>query len=159
MLQYIVTRRFYTKNTMEEQLIQYETALLAKEKGFNEYCKKEYVETLEHTLACRGGDFTFQHQPPRIIDIGIKESYDKFHAKAPTQSLLQKWLRGKQIDITVITDWKKGKRVYYVGFSFVNHKNEIDIWFSKDEDKNKIEYPKYEDALEVGLRESLETVL
>lgn len=34
----------------EEQLITYETAYLAKEKGFDIDCKNKYVETLEHTL-------------------------------------------------------------------------------------------------------------
>lgn len=114
---------------MKEKTINFQTAKLAKEKGF------EYSWDVDFTL----------------FD-------DDLYINSPTQSLLQKWLREKRIDITVITDWKKGKRVYYVGFSFVNTKNEIDIWFSKDENKNKIEYSEYEYALEVGLFKSLHRV-
>lgn len=112
---------------MQETIITFETAKLAKEKNFDWKISKFYAE------------------PPNAV-------------KAPTQSLLQKWLREKRIDITVITDWKKAKRVYYVGFIFVNDKNQINIWFSKDEDKNKIEYFCYEDALEIGLQESLKLI-
>ena len=151
MLQYIVTRRFYTKNTMEEQLIQYKTALLAKEKGFNEYCKKEYVETLEHTLACRGGDFTFPHQPPRIIDIGIKESYDKFHAKAPTQSLLQKWLREvHEIEVNPAQNFTKGGIKMQYNISIESYKyNHLGKYIYGNT---------YEEVLEVGLQEGLKLI-
>lgn len=114
---------------MEEKTIKIQTAKLAKKKGF------EYSW---------GVDFS-------LFD-------DDLYINSPTQSLVQKWLREKRIDITVITDWKKGKRIYYVGFSFVNDKNQVDIWFSKDDDKNKIEYSDYEDALEVGLYECLQIV-
>ena len=122
----------------EDDLVTYETALLAREKGFDIDCGWK-LRKLD--------DGTFTHT--NCSDLGVEQ---------PTQSLLKKWLREKRIDIMVITDWKKGSRVYYVGFSFVNDKNEIDIWFSKDQDKNKIEYSKYEDALEVGLFESLQMV-
>jgi len=147
---------------MEEQFIKYETALLAKEKGF----KHDY----KNCIYLDEGKFVFyqNYETKEIYALG--NNFDEMHPNAGTieiplqvdalrQSELQKQLRLKNIDITVITDWKKGKRIYYVGFSFVNSKNEIDIWFSKDEDKNKIEYSTYEDALEVGLLESLETVL
>jgi hypothetical protein len=114
---------------MEEKTIKFQTAKLAKEKGF------EYSWDVDFSL----------------FD-------DDLYINSPTQSFVQKWLREKRIDITIITDWKKGKRIYYVGFSFVNDKNQVDIWFSKDDDKNKIEYSDYEDALEVGLYECLQRV-
>lgn len=123
---------------LDDDLVTYETALLAKNKGFDIDCGWK-LRKLD--------DGTFTHT--NCSDLGVEQ---------PTQSLLKKWLREKRMDITVITDWKKGKRIYYVGISFVNDKNEIDIWFSKDENKNKIEYSVYEDALEVGLFECLQRV-
>ena len=122
----------------EDNLVTYDTALLAKNKGFDIDCGWK-LRKLD--------DGTFTHT--NCSDLGVEQ---------PTQSLLKKWLREKLFDITVITDWKKGKRIYYVGFSFVNTKNEIDIRFSKNEKENKIEYAKYEDALEVGLYECLQRV-
>lgn len=141
---------------MEEKFISYKTAKLAKEKGFDNKLLTYYKNDLEK------GDYLFEelikNQTEWISNFQSKYEYDKNISVAPSQSLLQKWLREKRIDITVITDWKKGNRVYYVGFSFLNTKNEIDIWFSKDKYKNKIEYSEYEEALEVGLFESLQRV-
>lgn len=131
---------------MEDRIVSVETAELAMKCGFDIETDKGYYK--------HGSENDFVKL---LLWVNIEENKPDF-GYAATQSLLQKWLRGKRIDITVITDWKKGNRVYYVGFSFVNQKNEIDIWFSKDENKNKIEYSEYEDALEVGLFESLQRV-
>jgi hypothetical protein len=133
---------------MKERLIKFETEKLAHEKGFTNIQKvtKRFTREFVDNKGDGIGEYYYQD---RIIDENV----------TPTQSLLQKQLRDKNIDITVITDYKKGCRVYYVGFSFVNDKNKVDIWFSKDEDKNKIEYSGYEDALEVGLFESLKTIV
>jgi len=118
---------------MEESRINFETAQLANQKGF------EFVVTWKYIL-------------------GFKNNFER-DKYLPKQSLLQKWLREvHKSDITVITDWKKGIRVYYVGLSFVNKSNEIDIWFSKDTNKNKIEYNTYEQALEIGLQQSLNLI-
>lgn len=131
---------------MENKRVDFTTAKLAKEKGFDFYDTGGYY----HINKGYSSGYAFCYSDVNEQTEGC--------LLCPDQSLLQKWLREKRIDITVITDWKKGSRVYYVGFSFVNDKNEIDIWFSKDEDKNKIEYSEYEDALEIGLFESLQRV-
>lgn len=173
---------------MENKIVEFNTAKLAKEKGFSMFNKDTkcaivdtrnydvqrfsfYIDTTNQDV-CRLYDDVIKRAVVLKKDVGTNSSefnglipyYEgKVNANihyylAPNQSVLQKWLRDKCIDISVITDWKQGKRIYYVGFSFVNTKNEIDIWFSKDEDKNKIEYSEYEDALEVGLFESLQRV-
>jgi hypothetical protein len=131
---------------MEEVLVIFETAKLAKEKGFNAGCDgRWYIEP--------GSDWKYSKQGLFKCD-NTGDSIAR-----PTQSLLQKWLREvHRTDITVITDWKQGVRVYYVGFSFVNTENKIDIWFSKDENNNKIEYSDYEEALEIGLQEALKLI-
>lgn len=132
-----------------EELIKLETALLAKEKGFTDSVIDYWEKRKDN----------WEEEYPPSYDFGYG-NYNKndYQLSRPSQSSLQSWLREKRIDITVITDWKNGNRVYYVGFSFVNDKNEIDILFSKDEDKNKIEYSDYEEALEFGLFECLQRV-
>ena len=128
---------------MKEQLISFETAKLAKEKGFNIPSNKMYAIGKDKYM------LTSNRVPLKNV------------THAPTQSLLQKWLREEHhIDITVIINWIDGNRIYYVGLSYINSENEIDIWFSIDGTKNKskIEYKTYEEALEVGLQEAVNTI-
>jgi len=107
---------------MEEQLVSFETAKLAKEKGFNVKCRKKYTTRLFPFLNPKYG--------------------------APTQSLLQKWLRDEH-DIWVLVDFaydtselaacvQKGNRQLLVdGFTMVES---------------------YEEALEKGLQEALKLI-
>ena len=70
---------------MKEELITFETAKLAKQKGFNLSSYNWYRErdkSLYGTLGNRGGV-----EPPVVQSIG--------RYVAPTQSLLQRWLREK----------------------------------------------------------------
>lgn len=135
---------------MEEQLITFETAKLAKEKGFDINCKNKFVETLEHTLEMgRGGDFTFPHQPPRILS---HHGYDKWqivHCSAPTQSLLQKWLREiHEIDISVIFNYDL--RCYNC---------EVVKWIDGVCNiNNSYGFDKFEEGLEFGLQEALKLI-
>lgn len=146
---------------MQEQLISFQTAKLAKEKGFEEYCfsyydlkgnkKDNYLENGSST------DVEFRVDLEDLLDNfnrGIPNTYS-----APTQSLLQKWLREvHQIDITVITDWKYGIRTYRIGFSYVSN-NKVEVWFSTEENKvSYIDYNTYEEALEAGLQEVLKLI-
>jgi len=120
---------------MQEQLIDFKTAVLAKEKGFNIPSLLKYASN------------------GKLCDAVF--NFDNWY-EAPTQSLLQKFIREEyNIDITVIVDWIKGQRVYYVSLSYINSKNEMDIWFSKDSKGYKIQYNTYEEALEEGLYQAL----
>ena len=148
--------RVKSKRDMEESIVLFETAKLAKEKGFkwktlDSFYKMTFEEIWKSNSREKHGEF---------IDWNTETiSVPKNNISRPTQSLLQKWLREvHKSDITVITDWKKGVRVYYVGLSFINKTNEIDIWFSIADDKNKIEYKHYEQALEIGLQEALKLI-
>ena len=77
-----------------ETLITFKTAKLAKDKGFDIYQKNVYVETLEHTLEMgRGGDCTFPAHEPRILKNRGFDKWHIVHCQAPSQSVLQKWLR------------------------------------------------------------------
>lgn len=80
---------------MEETLIQFETAILAKEKGFNINTKYQYqyIETKkltdEHDFYHIEGDFSRSNL--RIASNYYASGCSQVYL--PTQSLLQKWIR------------------------------------------------------------------
>lgn len=134
---------------MEETLVKFETANLARHKGFNEVCIDSF-----------NGE-----KPTNRYDIGLGERYTikdvqfqfevsnstlaaGFTAR-PTQSLLQKWLREvHQIDCTpVYTPTEKGELKY------------TDSVYSDlvpDEDiENEEACLPYEEALEIALKYAL----
>lgn len=132
---------------MEETLITFETAKLAKKKGFNIQCNAEYFTDGAISLTSSRETFIRAIEHNKVIA-----------CMAPTQSLLQKWLRERHnIDITVITDWNKPQKGYYVGLSYINDKNQIDIWFSRNED-GRVKYQMYETALEAALQFGLSLI-
>lgn len=124
---------------IKEQIISFDTAKLAKEKNFRVKTKK------------------FYHLNNKIDGLPFKPFGGC--VAAPTQSLLQRWLRDiHQTDITVITEWKPTGRSYRVGLSYVGKFAKIDIWFSRDQYEIPISYNSYEEALEVGLIEGLNKI-
>lgn len=122
---------------MEEQLISFEVAKLAKKKGYILGCNYWYNFS---GLLC--GKFENPHIPAN----GKFPSYS-----APTQSLLQKWLREVH-DIFVF--------VAYGEDGFI-----VQTW--KKDELEEAEYPEfdsytsqdtYEEALELGLQEALKLI-
>ena len=119
---------------MKEQLISFETAKLAKEKGFdievNQYFKEAFPENLmNHNVNCNFN------------------KYIELCCSAPTQSLLQKWLReifGYEVllDIDLNLDY----------FVCIKHRDKGLLFESKNTFKT------YEEALEKGLQESLKLI-
>jgi hypothetical protein len=127
---------------MKEQIVSFETAKLAKEKGFDKvWCNNIY---------CVG--FNDLPEDKEIIECDLRNNVDgQFHlALAPTQSLLQRWLREK-------------------------HKIHIDLWYNDLTNKwrceclyllplmavlsvNCNEHPTYEEALEEGLYQALKLI-
>jgi hypothetical protein len=138
---------------MKEQLITLDTAKLAKEKGFDANCENYWVETLEHTLHIpRSGEEVFPAHAPRVLSFTPTEKFHITHGLAPTQSLLQKWLREiHNIDVSahiIRLDDRLNAFIYYPtiltpkkGTSWEN------IWESN-----------YEEALEKGLQEALKLI-
>ena len=121
---------------MEEQLIIFETAKLAKEKGFDEPTKFLYSQWSrlmpEQTNASRNSS-------PSIGDI---------YFNACTQSLLQKWLREvHKLDITVA--------LVANGYGFYIHK---DRNYTNDGDSYGVSGHTYEIALEEGLKQALKLI-
>lgn len=121
---------------MEEQLILLETAILCKEKGFDEPTFSYYEKG---KLQTRAKDHF--HNDNFYDGMGyIKHS-------APTQSLLQKWLREKyNIHIHIIYNFG----TYLYSIKKLNDVIQPDTSFK--------EFKSYEEALEIGLFEVLNLI-
>lgn len=121
---------------MEEKLISFETARLAKEKGFDIHCRFYYNEEMLNVY--ENEDFPYNSWNGSLF--------------APTQSLLQKWLREKykfHIEIEDFDDIKSGELVY-----FTTLRTKHAEYYHKD---NK-QFSSYEDALEFSLTTLLKQI-
>ena len=168
---------------MKDQIISFQTAQLAKEKGWveptlNFYFEDgeskenvlnetvgmdygspftvEFLELIENWnskwVTKKNGDRCFGCQKSR----GYLETFS-----APTQSLLQKWLREKHnyavcVDFPNNTGEKKHQGINYAGYSCF-------IWWLFGGDAYKkiwlnLQSKTYEDALEKGLQEALKLI-
>jgi len=117
---------------MQEQLISYKTAILAKEKEFNELCEYSYEGSILHKT----------YKPWR-------NSEDNTEYAVTTQSLLAKWLREFHNIVVIIR----------VCRSFP-YKYDITIWYKNSNNRQKfftndLNYHTYEEALEEGLYQAL----
>lgn len=130
---------------MEERTVELETAVLAKELGFNQIAEKVYVETLEHTIGIgRGEEYTFSKIPSRVLNRGKFDEWEIVHCDAPTQSLLQKYLR-EVYGILVYVDETGRPHI----------RDEKSNMLAEVCDNGKYAGFEYEDALERGLIEGL----
>lgn len=118
---------------MEEQLISFEVAKLAKEKGFPQLNYPCYYDEKIYTSLISHSDFNKYYQS--------------------TQSLLQKWLREKyniHILIYVLED-SNGNIYFDFGLKQI-------INYLVDKSCKPKEFTSYEDALEEGLLEALKLI-
>lgn len=124
---------------MEEQLISFETAKLAKEKGFNINTKHWYDQT-EVLNPVKGARGAMMYE-----NIGY----------APTQSLLQKWLRevhNIHIDIPFYHSLNESKPFgLFMDMKRNNHWDYVEY-------TGNDAFATYEDALEHGLQEALKII-
>lgn len=125
---------------MEETLISFETAKLAKEVKFDLYTQNSYWN----------GELT-RDTPGYPLENGItsQDNYWNFERYyAPTQSLLQKWLRETHnIHISIDTNWS----LENIGFIFYIKSNIKDVEMSE-------RFNTYEEAFEEGLFEALKLI-
>ena len=133
---------------MKEELITFETATLAKEKGFNWpqnmwWVSRPMGEGLFPTTEYQGNENNYF---------------------APTQSLLQRWLReDRNIDVVISPERYKNGVNYMVQAQKwdLNADEEIhpnfvvkgSYWFNDNH-----EHPTYEEAMEKGLQEALKLI-
>jgi len=166
---------------MKEELITLETAILAKEKGFEETClyyydmeeeilfenlilesnfkvdvKNEYYElgqgskTKKYRYANPSTALTSQNKNERLAnneEDGLED--ELIWADAPTQSLLQKWLREKYNILLTVLPWKDHGADVNDKYTFRPMIVKIKTWE---------EFPTYEKALEKGLQEALKLI-
>lgn len=128
---------------MKDQVISFDTAKLAKEIG------------IENDLLCPGCYVIgFRDiQPDRKLKEGLRSTVKgQFHlALAPTQSLLQKWLREEK-DLVMYIDFSYNmENIFVYTYAIYNLKILEFIKFS-DSTQGKT---KYEEALEAALVEGL----
>ena len=124
---------------MEEQLISFKTAELAKEKGFTLWFKYSgYVYDL--------GDKNLMHISKS------KSSIEDIAIYASSQSLLQKWLR-ESYNIVVLVVCSDISSIFPFRYKYIDKNNNI---FIGGGISNKFEF--YEEALEKGLQEALKLI-
>lgn len=134
---------------MTDQLISFETAKLAKEKEFKEECTHYYVNKTEILKP-----FMFDDNP-KVISIQDGTN-NGLLTIAPTQSLLQKWLREEHkifIEVGLNFNDKLNVAIYDR-----RHKTVIETIRHKiflDASNN---FNTYEEALEVGLQKALKLI-
>ena len=140
---------------MEEQLISFDTAKLAKEKGFN-------IPTISYYNPKGRSEESEGYMTERLESSNWNNGQGSYptHAKdiecsAPTQSLLQKWLREKHkihIQIQVLGQFVNGDNKFYSQVILFGDNKWISKFIS-----NKLTYT-YEEALEIGLHEALKLI-
>ena len=119
---------------MKDKLIEFKTAKLAKEKGFNWECRFLYQSELGWEEG-KGVDYNWN-------------SFDSF--SAPTQSLLQRWLREVHQIMIIIDSCGDNKTCSW------------EFYYNNGEDFLKSEecdwYDDYETSLEKALQEALKLI-
>lgn len=123
---------------MEEQLISFETAKLAKEKGFNIYQTTQFCKGVNPTTT-----YNYSENQCRMFN-------DTYYA--PTQSLLKKWLREKyklHIGISV------NQFGYGYMYSIIDIVKYEAVKYLTGGPNDKFTY---EQALEEGLKNALEMI-
>ena len=156
---------------MKEQLITFETAKLAKDKGFKISCEYAYYYRKEHFIEDvrnHGDDIKVEYIPPRLCktkSINEEKFYGRsnheiFVCEAPTQSLLQKWLR-EEHDIYINLQRMFECNVDPAKFEgFIIHIGckTFEMEYSINKELKNLYFNTYEQALEEGLKEGLNLI-
>jgi hypothetical protein len=130
---------------MEDILVTFPTAKLAKEKGFIEYCIYAYFKDKEIRLS-------------HCYSIKSDEAKPEDEIYAPTQSLLQKWLREIH-EINCIAWCNASGWAWEIEKTNGTHISIMDIDGDvKGTNLNSGMFNIYEEALEIGLQEALKLI-
>lgn len=128
---------------MEEVLVSFETAKLAREKGFI-YMKAN----------CFGDNMCYQLPDGELIN-ALKGNTVTGYILAPTQSLLQKWLREEHKISIIIDDC-------FIKHDFIDETKLVFDYTLSSLGKQNYKFSKtfnsYEEALEFGLLQALQMV-
>jgi len=125
---------------MEDQLITFETAKLAKKKGFNEACLECFIP--------KGTLYNNNRENIKLTNKQLLIS----NCSAPTQSLLQKWLREEHRIFIWVQPW--------VGANYGICSNDFycQIYLRNSLQGDTKLKNTYEEALEKGLIEALKLI-
>tara|TARA_R110000851_G_scaffold36063_1_gene94386 strand:- start:121 stop:546 length:426 start_codon:yes stop_codon:yes gene_type:complete len=141
---------------MKEQLITFNTAKLAKEKGFNWGCNYFYTPDKKPYIT-RGYEY---RSDAYVEDHNWNAGMGSYPTKAsdvlcsaPTQSLLQKWLR-EEHKINVESNYLPNIQKYSCLYIPMRGKACI----SDRKYVSKLKFDTYEEALEEGLQEALKLI-
>lgn len=129
---------------LKEKLISFETAELAKEKGFDIptlYGCNHKGELQEY--------ITYESYSPGEPEVRINDFIRKWEYQLPTQSLLQKWIREVH-DVSIKID------DYYTNGGLRFDYNVCELGSQEDNPVGIFET--YEEALEIGLQEALKLI-
>jgi hypothetical protein len=137
---------------MKEEIIKEETSILGKEKGFDIWTEFFYLKDYGF---CTFGEETLHLLDPNEIVYDVNQEFEGYGVEnkfpAPTQRLLQKWLK-KIHDIDVIVE------VYNKKYLIMLFKGLHNMNIKYYEANISILFDVYEDALEVGLVEGLKLI-
>ena len=122
---------------MEEQLISFETAKLAKEKGFYQEPNRRKVPYYNYKGEFNGDVTDWLRKYLREEDTSDVES-----VSAPTQSLLAKWLREEH-------------NIHLIAYKNINIDGYDWCFITTDGITNINSYKTYEEAYEIGLYQAL----
>jgi hypothetical protein len=143
------------KKIIKDEIVKIKTAKLAKEKGFVEPCKKYYVEYLITNESDNPSFRTKKGEIELSTDFIINNSHSDLSNEnyicyaAPSQSLLQRWLREKY---NIHVEPYISRILFgYIIKAMDNHP----IYPSIQETDKICGFQTYEDALENGLYEAL----
>ena len=138
---------------MQEELITFETAKLAKEKGFVNGTKGCFIVYKEDNINPKGDKGTkkgeFEYCKRFSLKNGELDSDEDYkYLERPTQSLLQKWLREVYNIHLMIEPFYNEQKVLVYGFDLITERTEEETIVEKG-------FKNYEEALEKGLQEAL----
>ena len=142
---------------MEDKIVSFETAMLLKEKGFNEPCSYYYENNDLYKLGYYHGEGTGFVRNNSPID--GRFLCEEMQCTAPTQSLAQKWLREtRNITFNANPHSNDGKIIYVVTIKVISNKKHVDFNVMMDTSNRATMFDTYEDAIEEGLKYCLKTI-
>lgn len=138
---------------MKEELVKFETAKLAKKKGFDIKCEHFYTKPNSRMFGLdeHGRSYSISNSTKnKIYTIGLEATLNEKNVIfAPTQSLLQKWLREKY-NIQLRIHFKHGYPNKHICSYLIGEAgNKYQVLSRRNT---------YEQALEKGLQEALNLI-
>lgn len=132
---------------MEEQYIKFETAKLAKEKGFDIVTMK-YFNSEEDLIIPKEHEIEYYPYQP------VNHNKQQYNWSRPTQALLQRWLREVH-NIIVIIDTNMMYTDLDISYTYFVSNYTKNSWNNL---WGELALRTYEETLEVGLQKGLELI-